>query len=212
MRRRARGAKGAKRDVAGRCRCSSRRWPTCSPRRKLRHRREQWHPPAARAQRRNAQSRLTREAARDDQAVLRRLSQRSHEDRRSELPGDHGSQRWRARGSVREGGAQDARPRDAAAGCASAEFRRGRLAGGLARDNARSRADAGAPARQGRAAPPEPQGIHERRSRSAGRGLRRRHRCCRQTTLPKASTTSRTRCRCRRRSSSSTCSPRASLR
>ena len=66
--------------------------------------------------------------------------------------------------------------------------------------------------RPGRPAPAQSQGIRERGPRSAGGRLRRRARCCRRTTWPRASTTSRRRCRCRRRSSSSTSSPRAPWR
>ena len=105
---------------------------------------------------------------------------------------------------VREGRAQDARARDAAARRAAARRRGHRLAGRLPRRLAGQSGQQGARSRPGRAAPAQSQGIHERGSRSPGGRVRCRATCCRRTTSPRASTTSRRHCRCRRPSSSST--------
>ena len=142
-------------------------------------------------------------------AVLRQLSQRPRQSGGRQLRGDHAGEHRPACRRVREGRAQDARTRDAAARRSAAGRRGHRLTGRVPRRVARQGGRQGARVGPGRPAPAQSQGIRERGSRSAGRRIRCRARCCRQTTSPRASTTSRRRCRCRPRSSSSMSSPRA---
>ena len=66
-----------------------------------------------------ASDRRRAETSRDDQPVLRRLSQRPRQDGGCQLPGSHRGEHRPARRRVREGGAQAARPRHAAARIAS---------------------------------------------------------------------------------------------
>ena len=123
----------------------------------------------------SALARSVRRAAGHDQAVLRRVSQRSREDRRRQLRRTHAGEHRPACRRVREGRAQAARPRHAAARRAAARRRGRRLAGRLARRLARPRGRPGASAGSGRAAPAQSQGIRERGSRSP-RGRHRRER------------------------------------